>query len=97
MREVKGKQLTLWEGDPENVLKSHKKSRKAKTDTELSNPNFRIKKSVDDILRWVAEVDQSATNRLAAATAAKLVEQWRTRKGKPEPRQLTLFERLDQE
>jgi putative DNA methylase len=67
-----------------------------KMEAELSNPNFRIKKSVDDILRWVAEVDQSPTNRSAAGTAAKIVEQWRTR-SKPEPRQLTLFERLDQE
>jgi hypothetical protein len=50
---------------------------------------------VDDILKWVAEVDQSATNRMAARTAGQLVELWRTRKVEPEFRQLTLFERLD--
>jgi hypothetical protein len=66
-----------------------------KIETELNNPNFRIKKSVDDILKWVAEVDQSATNRTSARTAEQLVEHWRTRKDKPEFRQLTLFERLD--
>ncbi len=68
-----------------------------KIETELSNPNFRIKKSVDDILKWIGEMDQSATNRVAAITAVKLVEQWRTRRGKPEFKQLSLFERLDHE
>lgn len=66
-------------------------------ETELGNPNFRIKKSVDDILKWIAEVDQNSSNRLAARTAAQLVEQWRSRRGKPEFRQLTVFERLDNE
>ncbi|MDR3555650.1 MAG: hypothetical protein P4L55_12910 [Syntrophobacteraceae bacterium] len=66
-------------------------------ETELNNQNFRIKKSVDDILKWIGEMDQDATNRLAARTAVQLVEQWRTRKGKPEFRQRSLFERLDQE
>ncbi|MGA2402996.1 MAG: hypothetical protein ABSG91_15035 [Syntrophobacteraceae bacterium] len=64
---------------------------------ELNNPNFRIKKSVDDILKWVAEVDLKAVNRVAAKTALQLVEHWRTRKGRPEMIQLTLFDRLDSE
>jgi len=68
-----------------------------KIEAELNNPNFRIKKSVDDILKWFAVVDQSASNRVAAGTAAQLVEHWRSDKGKPEFRQLTLFERLDEE
>lgn len=61
-----------------------------------SNPNFRIKKSVDEILKWYAEVDKNSANRMAARTAAQLVEHWRTRKALPdERRQLTLFETLD--
>jgi len=68
-----------------------------KIDTELNNLNFRIKKSVDEILRWYAEVDHDAVNRLAAKTAAQLVEHWRTNKGKkPETKQLSLFEMLEE-
>jgi putative DNA methylase len=68
-----------------------------KIDAELNNPNFRIKKSVDEILRWYAEVDHDAANRLAARTAAQLVEHWRTNKGKrPETKQLSLFEMLEE-
>ncbi len=68
-----------------------------KIDMELNNPNLRIKKSVDDILKWIAEADLEAVNRVAAKTALQLVEHWRTRKGKLEMTQLTLFERLDSE
>lgn len=69
-----------------------------KIDVELGNPNFRIKKSVDEILKWVAEVDTNTTNRMAARTAAQLVEHWRTRKDRPQgPQQLSLFETLDME
>jgi len=65
-------------------------------DVELNNPNFRIKKSVDEILKWVAEVDPNPANRMAARTAAQLVERWRTRRDRPEkPSQLSLFEMLD--
>jgi hypothetical protein len=68
-----------------------------KIDAELNNLNFRIKKSVDEILRWYAEVDHDAVNRLAAKTAAQLVEHWRTNKGKkPETKQLSLFEMLEE-
>lgn len=69
-----------------------------KIDAELNNPNFRIKKSVDEILQWVAEVDANAASRMAARTAAQLVEHWRTRKDRPQgPQQLSLFETLDME
>jgi hypothetical protein len=68
-----------------------------KIDAELNNPNFRIKKSVDEILRWYAEVDDDAANRLAAKTAAQLVEHWRINKDKrPETKQLSLFEKLEE-
>lgn len=67
-----------------------------KIEAELNNPNFRIKKSVDEILNWYAEVDHDAANRLAAKTAAKLVESWRTNKGKSDIQQLTLFEMLEE-
>lgn len=62
---------------------------------ELDNPNFRIKKSVDEILLWYAEKDQNAANQRAARTAAQLVAQWRTREDKPQARQRTLFDLLE--
>ncbi len=69
-----------------------------KIDAELNNPNFRIKKSVDEILKWYVEVDKNHANRMAARTAAQLVEHWRTRKDRSETRrQLSLFERLEME
>lgn len=67
-----------------------------KIDGELNNPNFRIKKSVDEILKWVAEVNQDPANRMAARTAAQLVGHWRTRKDRPQAVQLTLFDRLEE-
>ena len=67
-----------------------------KIEAELNNPNFRIKKSVDEILKWYGEVDHSAANRLAAKTAAQLVESWRKNKGKSEIKQLSLFEILEE-
>ena len=69
-----------------------------KIDAELNNPNFRIKKSVDEILKWYAEVDKNSANRMAARTAAQLVEHWRARKDRQQgPRQLSFFETLDME
>ena len=69
-----------------------------KIEAELGNPNFRVKKSVDDILNWVAEMDNNSANRVAARTAAQLVSQWRARQDRPETRrQLSLFERLEME
>ena len=68
-----------------------------KIDDELNNPNFRIKKSVDEILKWYAETDRDAANRTAATTAAQLVEHWRvSRSRKPESKQLSLFELLEE-
>lgn len=67
-----------------------------KIDAELNNPNFRIKKSVDDILKWYAEIGDSSTTRSAATTALRLVEHWRTRPDRPQTAQLTLFEMLEE-
>lgn len=67
-----------------------------KIEAELNNPNFRIKKSVDEILKWYAEVDKNSANRLAARTAAQLVEHWRTRKDRPQAVQRTLFDLLEE-
>ncbi len=67
-------------------------------DVELDNPNFPIKRSVDEILKWFAEVDPNPANRMAARTAVQLVEHWRTRKDRSDkPTQLSLFEMLDME
>lgn len=68
-----------------------------KIDAELNNPNFRIKKSVDEILKWYTEVDKNSINRMAARTAAQLVEHWRTLKDRPQFTQPTLFDTLDTE
>ncbi len=67
-----------------------------KIEAELNNPNFRIKKSVDEILKWYAEVDKNSANRLAARTAAQLVEHWRSRKDRPQAVQRTLFDLLEE-
>jgi hypothetical protein len=66
-------------------------------DTELNNPNLRIKRSTDDILKWFAEAEEEPFIRQSAGTALQLVEHWRARKGKPETRQqqLSLFEKLE--
>ena len=66
-------------------------------DNELVNPNFRIKKSVDDILRWYSRVGSNATTQTAATTALQLVEHWRTRKDRPAIVQPTLFDKLEEE
>jgi len=51
---------------------------------------------VDEILKWYAEMDKNFANRLAARTAAQLVEHWRNRRARPEEkRQLSLFETID--
>ena len=68
-----------------------------KIEAELNNPNFRVKKSVDEILKWLAEVDTNPANRIAARTAVRRVEHWRTRKDRPQTVQRTLFDLLDTE
>lgn len=67
-----------------------------KIDAELNNPNFRIKKSVDEILKWYAEMDSDSDNRKAAKTAVQLVEHWRNRKDRPREVRRTLFELLEE-
>ncbi len=66
-----------------------------KIESELNNPNFKVKRSVDELLHWYAEVDDDPVNRVAATTASQLLERWRNHKVKPEPAQLSLFEVLE--
>lgn len=70
-----------------------------KIETELNNPNFRIKKSVDELLKWYARMDDTWEIRQYAQTALQLVEHWRTRRDRPgkESKQLSLFELLEQD
>ncbi len=70
-----------------------------KIETELNNPNFRIKKSVDELLKWYAQMDDTWEIRQYAQTALQLVEHWRTRRDRPgkESKQLSLFEILEQD
>ena len=67
-----------------------------KIDNELNNPNFKIKKSTDEILKWYAEVDKELSIRQSAQTASRLVEYWRTHKTKPADAQMSLFELLEE-
>lgn len=67
-----------------------------KIDVELNNPNFRIKKSVDEILKWYAAMDENSANRMAARTAEQLVAHWRTRKDRPQTVQATIFDLLEE-
>jgi len=41
-------------------------------------------------------VDKNSANRMAARTAAQLVEHWRTRKDRPQAVQRTLFDLLEE-
>lgn len=70
-----------------------------KIETELNNPNFRIKKSVDELLKWYAKMDATWEIRQYSQTALQLVEHWRTHKDRPgkESKQLSLFEILEQD
>ena len=64
---------------------------------ELENPNFRVKKSVDDLLAWFANAHEDAAIRRAAQAAVELLSRWRARQAekKPDDRHLTLFEYLE--
>ena len=64
-----------------------------KIENELNNPNFRIKKSVDEILKWYLQIGDSLEIRQSARTALQLVEHWRTRKTAV---QATLFDTLEE-
>jgi len=66
-----------------------------KIENELKNPNFKVKISVDEILKWYAEIDDSEEVRQAAKTALQLLEYWRKRKGSPKERVRSLFEVLE--
>ena len=65
-----------------------------KIENELNNPNFKIKKSVDEILKWYMQIGDSLEIRQSARTALQLVEHWRTRRTAV---QLTLFDTLEAE
>ena len=66
-------------------------------EAELDNTNFRVKKSVDDILLWQAQTHDDPATRRAAQTAAELLARWRSRQAKPKPAavQRSLFELLE--
>ncbi len=66
-------------------------------DRELNGATWTVKRSVDPVLTWYAEMDPDEDVRDAAKTAAGLVSHWRSRP-KPKPiEQMTLFDRLDAE
>ncbi len=65
---------------------------------ELNRATFQIKKSVDPILDWYAQIDPDTGIQQAARLALNLVSHWRARPSKgPEVRQMSLFERLEAE
>jgi adenine-specific DNA methylase len=64
---------------------------------ELNKNNFKIKKSVDDILAWYNACSPDAEWKMAAKDALTLVSHWRTTIGKNKPEQRTLFELLEEE
>lgn len=64
---------------------------------ELDRGTFTVKKSVDAILGWYAEMESKKAVREAAKLAAEIVAHWRTRpKVKPQE-QMTLFDLLEAE
>lgn len=68
-----------------------------KIETELDNPNFKIKKAVDEILKWYAAVGDSSSIRTAADTAWQLVDNWRNRKDRPRAVQMSLYDKLEED
>ncbi len=67
-----------------------------KVEDELNNPNFRIKKSVDELLKWYAARGSDPVVCTAALTALQIVERWRTRNDRPEVVQPTFFNLIDE-
>ena len=64
---------------------------------ELNGGTWIVKRSVDAVLSWYAEMDDSDEIRDAAQTAGELVTHWRA-KPKPKPvEQRSLFEQLEAE
>ena len=64
---------------------------------ELVKDNFRIKKSVDDILSWYSNVSHNNELKTASKTALTLVTHWRQEEAKAKPEQRTLFDLLEEE
>jgi len=67
-----------------------------KINSELNNPNFAIKKSTDEILKWICRVSKDPGIRQAAHTAVQLVSHWRSGKDRPKTVQLSLFDTLEE-
>ncbi|MDR1534893.1 MAG: hypothetical protein LBU64_07335 [Planctomycetota bacterium] len=68
-----------------------------KLETELNNPNFRVKQSVDDILAWQARTHDDSEVRNAAQLAAELLKNWRLRQAEPRVVQGNLFAALEKD
>ena len=64
-------------------------------EAELNNPNFRIKKSVDEILQWYANIATDPITQIAAKNAAVIVTKWRMKPDRPSSLQPTLFDQLE--
>jgi adenine-specific DNA methylase len=64
---------------------------------ELNGGTWVLKRSVDSILTWYAQVDSSKKVREAAATAGELVSHWRAKPKVKPVEQRSLFERLEAE
>jgi hypothetical protein len=68
-------------------------------EVELDRSNFRVKKSVHDILLWLEQTHAEPEIRRAAQTAAELMARWRKRQATPKPVvvQGSLFDLLEEE
>lgn len=64
---------------------------------ELNGGTWTVKRSVDPILTWYAEMDPDGEVRQAAKTASGLVTHWRSRPKVKPVEQLTLFDQLEAE
>ena len=66
-------------------------------ENELRNPNFQIKKAVEEILLWLAETRTDPDLRQAAQTAAQIIAHWRTREArrKEAEKPRSLFDQLE--
>jgi adenine-specific DNA methylase len=68
-----------------------------KLEAELNNPNFRVKKSVDDLLLWQAHTNADAAIRQAAQVAYEILSRHRRNEARKSivPTQGNLFEYLE--
>jgi hypothetical protein len=75
---------------------AHEKSGINITD-ELDKNSFKIKKSVDEILKWYSQLPVDKNTAEAAKMALALVESWRAKQIKARPVEPTLFDMLEEE